>query len=97
MGSYLKGDREHFLKNNSFLGVVAFNNQLKEDAVETIKTLTDCGINTKIITGDNIFLGVQTAFLTGMVEREKRVVVVEGEKGTDNTQYVTELTMDKNG
>jgi hypothetical protein len=32
-----------------------------------------------------------------MVEREKRVVVVEGEKGTDNTQYVTELTMDKNG
>lgn len=95
--SYLKGDREQFLRDNTFLGVVAFNNQLKEDAVETIKTLTECGINTKIITGDNIFLGVQTAFLTGMIEKQMRVIVVEGDKGTDNTQYVTELTTDKNG
>lgn len=27
--SYLRGDREYFLKDNAFLGVVAFNNQLK--------------------------------------------------------------------
>ncbi len=65
--------------------------------METIKTLTDCGINTKIITGDNIFLGVQTAFLTGMIEKQMKVIVVEGEKETENAQYVTELSKNKNG
>jgi magnesium-transporting ATPase (P-type) len=42
--------------------------------------LAEAGISTKIITGDNIFLGVQTAFATGMIGQEKRVVVVEGSK-----------------
>lgn len=67
------------------LGVVTFINQLKNDAVSTITTLMNAEITTKIITGDNIFLGIQTAFATGMIPRDKRVIVVEGSKYDRNT------------
>ena len=40
--------------------------------------LANADINTKIITGDNIFLGVQTAFSTGIINPSKTVIVVEG-------------------
>lgn len=67
------------------LGVVTFINQLKNDAVSTITTLMNAEITTKIITGDNIFLGIQTAFATGMIPRDKPVIVVEGSKYDRNT------------
>lgn len=60
--------------------MVTFINQLKHDAVQTISTLGEAEIITKIITGDNIFLGVQTAFMTGMIPGDKKVIVVEGSK-----------------
>lgn len=60
------------------LGVVTFVNSLKEDAHVTVNTLTEAQINTKIITGDNIFLGIQTAILTGMLPEGSRVAVLEG-------------------
>lgn len=63
----LNGTREQYLINTKLLGVVTFNNQLKDDSYSTIQTLAAAGINTKIITGDNIYLGVQTAFATGMI------------------------------
>lgn len=65
----LKGEREDFLKQIAITGVVTFINELKTDAIETIATLSSAKINTKIITGDNIFLGVQTALSTGMIEK----------------------------
>lgn len=58
--------------------MVAFANSLKEDARTTISTLTSACINTKIITGDNIFLGIQTALHTGMVPEGGRVCVLQG-------------------
>ena len=67
---------------------------MKTDAVETIRTLTECAVNTKIITGDNIFLGVKTAMMTGMVPPDHRVVVVEGVKYDPHNSHaeVTELS-----
>jgi len=76
----MNADREEFLNNTTILGVVTFINQLKRDAIQTISTLAEAEINTKIITGDNIFLGVQTAFLTGMIANDKKVIIVEGSK-----------------
>lgn len=73
-------DRVDFLRGISILGVVTFVNLLKEDARETIQTLTECCINTKIITGDNIFLGIQTAILTGMIPPSATVAVLEGKR-----------------
>lgn len=77
---YMNSEREHFLRDTTILGVVTFINQLKHDAVQTISTLGEAEIITKIITGDNIFLGVQTAFMTGMIPGDKKVIVVEGSK-----------------
>lgn len=64
------------MKQTEILGVVTFMNKLKEDASSTISTLSAAGISTKIITGDNIFLGIQTAFETGMIASDRKVVVI---------------------
>ena len=72
----VKLDRAEWLKNTSILGVATFVNLIKHDAKETISILTECDISTKIITGDNIFLGVQTAFTTGMVPPNCSVTIV---------------------
>lgn len=82
--------REDFLRETEMLGVVTFVNKLKEDAASTIAALNAADISTKIITGDNIFLGVQTAFATGMITPDKRVIVVEGSK-YDRKTGATEL------
>lgn len=58
--------------------MVTFINLVKNDAKSTITTLTEAEINTKIITGDNIFLGIQTAIFTGMIEAKDKVIVIEG-------------------
>jgi magnesium-transporting ATPase (P-type) len=36
---YLKCDRERFLADSKLIGVVAFENKLKDDAVDTIRRL----------------------------------------------------------
>ena len=58
------------------MGVVSFVNELKDDAKSTLKTLTDCDIATKIITGDNIYLAIQTAIETGMIPYKSAVAVL---------------------
>lgn len=68
------------MKRTNILGLVTFVNLLKEDAQSTIEALTKSEINTKIITGDNIFLGVQTALMTGMICTGTKVIVLEGGK-----------------
>jgi cation transport ATPase len=39
MQQYLKCDRERFLADSKLIGVVAFENKLKDDAVDTIRRL----------------------------------------------------------
>lgn len=72
----MKLDRSEFIRSVRIIGVVTFVNLVKTDARQTIDILTDCGISTKIITGDNIFLGIQTAFMTGMLPQNASVGVV---------------------
>lgn len=93
------GSREEFLRNTVLMGVVTFVNQLKDDAVFTIETLGQAGISTKIITGDNIYLGIQTAFATGMISDDKKVIVVEGSKyNRDRNELESvELTRNQDG
>lgn len=71
-------------------------NQLKDDAVSTIATLSEAGISTKIITGDNIFLGIQTAFTTGMISNDKKIIVVEGSKYNRATKELESLELGRN-
>lgn len=76
----MKAERELFLKQTTILGVITFVNLLKSDAKETIDLLTTNEINTKIITGDNIYLGIQTAIETGMIPEQATVAVIEGKR-----------------
>ena len=45
-------------KNITLLGLVAFENKLKDDTEETINRLTNANIESKMITGDNIYIAV---------------------------------------
>lgn len=62
------------------LGVVAFENKLKDDTVETLRKLMDAHIEPKIITGDNIFIAVETALRTGILPHGSQVLLFEGRK-----------------
>ena len=91
--------RQDFLRETDILGVVAFVNQLKNDAKSTISTLADCDINTKIITGDNIFLGIQTAIMIGMIPETASITVIEGKSyhKANNSLEVIHLHRNENG
>jgi P-type E1-E2 ATPase len=52
------------------LGLASFLNKLKDDTVEVIHRLrTEVGLSIKMITGDNIFTAVQTAFKSGIISK----------------------------
>lgn len=88
--------RQHFLYDSSILGVVTFANQLKTDAKSTVSALAECEINAKIITGDNIFLGVQTALAVGMIPEHARVTVIQGRDYVASTNSVIALHLSRN-
>jgi magnesium-transporting ATPase (P-type) len=77
---YLVAMREEFEKGLTLLGVVAFENKLKPDTVETIKILMDAKIEPKIITGDNIFIAVETALRTNILPHGSKIILLEGRK-----------------
>ena len=62
------------------LGLVAFENKVKEEAKEAMERLRDSNIETKIITGDNIYIAVETAFRSGILQDDQKVLLLEGKK-----------------
>jgi len=54
---YLRTSREMFLANIEMLGLVSFGNALREEV----------NLNLKMITGDNIYTAVRTAFMAGII------------------------------
>ena len=59
---------------------MAFENKVKEEAGETMQRLRESNIDTKIITGDNIYIAVETAFRSGILRDNERVILLEGKK-----------------
>jgi P-type E1-E2 ATPase len=57
------------LIDTKLIGIAAFENKLKDDAVDTIKRLKEANIQTKMITGDNIFIGIETAIRASILTR----------------------------
>ena len=55
--------------DTKLIGIAAFENKLKDDAVDTIKRLKEANIQTKMITGDNIFIGIETAIRASILTR----------------------------
>jgi len=58
------------------LGLVAFENKLKHDTRETIDRLVLAGIEPKIITGDNIFIAVETGVRAGVISAQDQVILL---------------------
>lgn len=70
------------------LGLIAFENKLKQDARETIHRLELAGIKSKMITGDNVYIAIETAVRCGILGRKDEVIVLEGR----NTEISRQLT-----
>ena len=60
----------------TLLGVVGFENKLKHDTVETIRILMEGGIEPKIITGDNIYIAVETAIRTNILPHGSQIILL---------------------
>lgn len=71
------------------LGLIAFENKLKHDARETIHRLELAGIQSKMITGDNVYIAIETAVRCGILERKDEVIVIEGRNTEMNRQWTT--------
>lgn len=85
------------MKDTAILGIVSFVNLLKHDAKETIELLSANEINTKIITGDNIYLGVQTAIIVGMIPSNASIAILEGSTLLKDELTVKTLTRNSEG
>jgi P-type E1-E2 ATPase len=54
--------REELEKDITFAGFLTFVNPLKADSAEIIHNLSSANIECKLITGDNIFTGIEAGF-----------------------------------
>ena len=45
-----------------------------------MRRLRESNIDTKIITGDNIYIAVETALRSGILEEKEKVILLEGKK-----------------
>lgn len=69
------------------LGLVSFVNKLKAETQQVIERLRgECGIDVKMITGDNVYTAVQTAFSSGIILPTERVL-----QKTSSTQSASRL------
>lgn len=58
------------------LGLVSFINKLKEESTSVIDRLRrEVQVDVKMITGDNIYTAVQTAFKAGLILPNENVLV----------------------
>ena len=56
--------------------IVTFANSLKPDAASIISTLQGANIKTKMITGDNIYVAIQTALSLEIVPFGNRIIAL---------------------
>ena len=57
---------------------MAFENRIKGDTPETMAKLIQSNISPKIITGDNIYIAVETARRAGIIAEHEKVLYFEG-------------------
>jgi magnesium-transporting ATPase (P-type) len=60
--------------------LIAFENLLKVDSWLTINRLIQSNIDPKMITGDNIYIAVETARRAGIINMDDKVIFLEGSR-----------------
>mmetsp|Transcript_8522 Transcript_8522/g.24452 ORF Transcript_8522/g.24452 Transcript_8522/m.24452 type:complete len:1333 (-) Transcript_8522:290-4288(-) len=69
--------RDEAEKGGSFIGLLAFRNELKPDSAEAIAELRCGDVRTVMITGDNAMCGLYIARQAGMLKQESKVLLAE--------------------
>ncbi len=67
-------EQKSFLLGNTFIGLIAFSDPVREDVVESIKTVKRAGIRVVMVTGDNPKTAMQIAMETGIAYKEDKVL-----------------------
>lgn len=86
----MRVDREEYLRGTVTLGLIAFENKLKVDTWLTISRLVQSSIEPKMITGDNIYIAVETARRSGILSDGEKVVFLEGNRNIGHSTRVNE-------
>ncbi len=67
-------EQESFIKGNTFIGLIAFSDPVREDVFESIKIVKRAGVRVVMITGDNPKTAKQIAIETGIAYKEDKVL-----------------------
>lgn len=82
------------------MGLAAFENKLKGDTRETIEKLNLSDIESKMITGDNIYIAVETGYRARILKEGEKVLLLEGRKQPEsdsNERVFKGITIEKRG
>ena len=80
VAEWLAKTRGDCMKGLIMAGLMAFENSLKPDAAETIDLLRQANISSRVITGDNIFIAIETALRCGILQRGQDLTLLQGHK-----------------
>jgi magnesium-transporting ATPase (P-type) len=61
----------------TFLGLLLMQNLVKPKTEETIATLIRCNVEVLMITGDNVYTGINAALASGMVNAQQKIYVCQ--------------------
>lgn len=70
------------------MGLVGFDNVLKPDTEPTMNNLKKANIDPKMITGDNIYIAIQTARRAGVINLNDEVILLEGRNQPNFTKKI---------
>ena len=79
-------------KEWEFVGILPMLDPPRHDSAQTVKNLQDAGIRVKMITGDHLNIGIETARLIGMGTN-----MYSGEATRDGTERTKELIWNADG
>ncbi|CAB9505716.1 Probable cation-transporting ATPase 13A4 [Seminavis robusta] len=67
--------RDQVERDLEFAGVLNFANQLREDTPEVIKQLQEADVQSIMLTGDNLHTGIHIARKSGIMDKDKMVLL----------------------
>ena len=68
--------RDDVESNLTFEGVLNFANQMREDTPDVIEQLSEADVQSIMLTGDNLYTGIHIARECGILEDEKKEVIL---------------------
>ncbi|XP_029642002.1 probable cation-transporting ATPase 13A3 [Octopus sinensis] len=77
--------REQVEKDLQFVGLIVFENRLKDETAPTIEVLNSADVKTVMVTGDNMLTSLCVARKCKMVDCNDQIILVQAFKTADNT------------